>query len=76
MKSLKYVVFLYLVFIYFRCDCQHGQTECELNSLMNCAMEKLVQPRLYIPLIGCIQGSDDIDSAAVKCLKIHPDKDW
>ncbi|CAD5212811.1 unnamed protein product [Bursaphelenchus okinawaensis] len=60
----------------FSCDCQHGPTECDLNAMMNCAMERLVQPREYVPLIGCIQGSDDVKSAAAKCFSPGADKEW
>lgn len=52
----------------FKCECQHGNDECELNALMNCAIEELGFPDSYIPLIGCIQGSDSLATALEKCV--------
>uniref|UniRef100_A0A0N4ZAU0 Gamma-interferon-inducible lysosomal thiol reductase n=1 Tax=Parastrongyloides trichosuri TaxID=131310 RepID=A0A0N4ZAU0_PARTI len=53
----------------FKCECQHGESECDLNSLMNCAMHYIKDPNRYIPLVGCIQGKEDLNSAINQCLK-------
>jgi interferon gamma-inducible protein 30 len=62
----------------FKCDCQHGERECELNQLMNCAIDQLVYPDLYIPIIGCIQGKTDLNNAYQTCIEknkqLHPEK--
>uniref|UniRef100_A0A915LU65 Uncharacterized protein n=1 Tax=Meloidogyne javanica TaxID=6303 RepID=A0A915LU65_MELJA len=47
----------------YKCDCQHGKDECELNQLMNCAIEHLPDPESHIPLIGCVQGKDNLIAA-------------
>ncbi|KAI6232701.1 Interferon gamma-inducible thiol reductase [Aphelenchoides fujianensis] len=60
----------------FTCECQHGPSECELNALMNCAIENRVHARDYLPLIGCIQGQDDLNTAAVQCLNGDASRDW
>jgi len=59
----------------FSCECQHGPSECELNSLMNCVIENKVHTRDYIPIIGCIQGQDDLGTAAQQCLA-NENKEW
>jgi hypothetical protein len=53
----------------FKCECQHGNDECELNQLMNCAIHEFGTPDHYIPIIGCIQGSDNLESAMKKCIQ-------
>lgn len=35
---------------------------------MNCAIHEFQSPDHYIPLIGCIQGSDNLESAITKCI--------
>lgn len=61
-----------------RCNCQHGPSECDLNILMNCAMEKMIYPKDYVPVLGCIQGSDDLEQAFQRCLTnaTPADRDW
>jgi interferon gamma-inducible protein 30 len=53
----------------YKCECQHGEDECLLNQLMNCAMHEFGSPDHYIPIIGCIQGSDNLESAIKKCIE-------
>uniref|UniRef100_A0AC34QGA4 Gamma interferon inducible lysosomal thiol reductase n=1 Tax=Panagrolaimus sp. JU765 TaxID=591449 RepID=A0AC34QGA4_9BILA len=52
----------------FKCYCQHGSDECELNQLMNCAIHDLGFAESYVPLIGCIQGSNSLGQALEKCV--------
>uniref|UniRef100_F1LC97 GILT-like protein n=1 Tax=Ascaris suum TaxID=6253 RepID=F1LC97_ASCSU len=52
----------------FSCQCQHGPNECELNQLMNCAIDQLRYPSNYMPLINCIQGKADLLDARRQCL--------
>ncbi|KHN73460.1 GILT-like protein C02D5.2, partial [Toxocara canis] len=52
----------------FSCHCQHGPNECELNQLMNCAIEQLRYPTRYMPLINCIQGRANLLDARKQCL--------
>jgi hypothetical protein len=60
----------------FSCECQHGPDECDLNALMNCVIENKVHARDFIPLIGCIQGQDDLNTAISQCLSNDADKNW
>uniref|UniRef100_A0A7E4WDL4 Gamma-interferon-inducible lysosomal thiol reductase n=1 Tax=Panagrellus redivivus TaxID=6233 RepID=A0A7E4WDL4_PANRE len=53
----------------FKCDCQHGSNECELNQLMNCAINEFNFADHYVPLIGCIQGSNNVNAAIEKCIQ-------
>ncbi|MCP9261267.1 hypothetical protein DINM_004647 [Dirofilaria immitis] len=56
----------------YRCECQHGPPECELNQLMNCVIDIVGDPYKYVPVISCIQGKRDLRSAGSKCLsKLH-----
>lgn len=61
-----------------RCDCQHGERECELNQMMNCVIDQLTYPDLYVPIIGCIQGKSDLNNAYQTCIEknqqIHPQR--
>ncbi|KAF7639263.1 hypothetical protein Mgra_00001225, partial [Meloidogyne graminicola] len=59
----------------YKCDCQHGKDECELNQLMNCAIEHLPDPENHIPLIGCVQGKDNLIAAFRSCLNGHISSD-
>uniref|UniRef100_A0A915P253 Gamma interferon inducible lysosomal thiol reductase n=1 Tax=Meloidogyne floridensis TaxID=298350 RepID=A0A915P253_9BILA len=59
----------------YKCDCQHGKDECELNQLMNCAIEHLPDPESHIPLIGCVQGKDNLIAAFRSCLNGHSSSD-
>uniref|UniRef100_A0A914HFB6 Uncharacterized protein n=1 Tax=Globodera rostochiensis TaxID=31243 RepID=A0A914HFB6_GLORO len=59
----------------YRCECQHGQNECELNQLMNCAIEFLPDADSYVPLIGCVQGKDSVSVAFKSCLAGHSSSD-
>ncbi|CAJ0959663.1 unnamed protein product, partial [Mesorhabditis belari] len=52
----------------FECQCQHGSNECILNQLMNCVIEKTVYPEKFIPIVNCIQGERNLESATDKCL--------
>ncbi len=47
----------------FSFQCQHGQRECEGNQLMCCGIERLREPRLYLPYIRCVQGREVDDTA-------------
>lgn len=60
----------------YTCECQHGKDECELNQLMNCAIELLPDPESHIPLIGCVQGKDNLIAAFKSCLAEHSSSDW
>uniref|UniRef100_A0A7E4VZI8 Gamma interferon inducible lysosomal thiol reductase n=1 Tax=Panagrellus redivivus TaxID=6233 RepID=A0A7E4VZI8_PANRE len=51
----------------FACSCQHGADECELNSLQNCAIHYHKTPNSFMPIISCIQGEANLDSAIEKC---------
>ncbi|VDN07860.1 unnamed protein product [Thelazia callipaeda] len=56
----------------YNCECQHGPSECELNQLMNCVIYVVRDPLTYVPMISCIQGRRDLNSAILKCLsKFH-----
>uniref|UniRef100_A0A183CAJ9 Gamma-interferon inducible lysosomal thiol reductase n=1 Tax=Globodera pallida TaxID=36090 RepID=A0A183CAJ9_GLOPA len=59
----------------YRCECQHGQNECELNQLMNCAIEFLPDADSYVPLIGCVQGKESVSTAFKSCLAGHSSSD-
>uniref|UniRef100_A0A0K0E625 Gamma interferon inducible lysosomal thiol reductase GILT n=1 Tax=Strongyloides stercoralis TaxID=6248 RepID=A0A0K0E625_STRER len=52
----------------YKCECQHGEVECGLNSLMNCAIHYLKDPNRYVPIIGCVQGKEDLESAINLCV--------
>ncbi|VDN42599.1 unnamed protein product [Gongylonema pulchrum] len=52
----------------YSCECQHGQSECELNQLMNCVIDMVPDPHSHVPTISCIQGKRDLLSAGSKCL--------
>lgn len=52
----------------YRCVCQHGPEECDLNQLMNCAMRYMGSPKKYMPLLFCIQGKTDLEDAEDECL--------
>jgi hypothetical protein len=43
---------------------------------MNCAIELSPDPDNFIPLIGCIQGKDNLVSAFKSCLTGHSSSDW
>lgn len=47
----------------FTFTCQHGQRECDGNQLMCCGIERLREPRRYLPYIRCLQGKDVEDTA-------------
>ncbi|CAD5215826.1 unnamed protein product [Bursaphelenchus okinawaensis] len=48
------------------CTCMHGQTECDLNRLQNCAISYF--PRRHLGLVTCIQGLANLDEAFTRCL--------
>ncbi|CAJ0942498.1 unnamed protein product, partial [Mesorhabditis belari] len=50
----------------FHCSCMHGQTECDLNRLQNCAMSYF--PRRHLGLVTCIQGLKTLREAFSRCL--------
>lgn len=50
-----------------RCNCQHGNNECELNALMNCVIEKVGFAERYLPIIDCIQGKGGLESGLREC---------
>uniref|UniRef100_A0A0K0EVG9 Gamma interferon inducible lysosomal thiol reductase GILT n=1 Tax=Strongyloides venezuelensis TaxID=75913 RepID=A0A0K0EVG9_STRVS len=52
----------------YKCECQHGEAECYLNSLMNCAIHYLKDPNRFVPIIGCVQGKEDLESALNLCV--------
>lgn len=49
-----------------RCECQHGETECEINQLMNCVIDQLGFPERYLDHIVCMQGKYSFEEA-LKC---------
>ncbi|KAL3091097.1 hypothetical protein niasHT_027857 [Heterodera trifolii] len=59
----------------YRCECQHGQTECELNQLMNCAIDLLPDADSFVPLVGCVQGKESVSAAFKSCLAGHSSSD-
>ncbi|KAK6738225.1 hypothetical protein RB195_020373 [Necator americanus] len=52
----------------FECSCQHGGTECVLNQLMNCVIDRLGFPDKIVPVINCIQGKHSLDDAMSTCV--------
>uniref|UniRef100_A0AC35EQX8 Uncharacterized protein n=1 Tax=Panagrolaimus sp. PS1159 TaxID=55785 RepID=A0AC35EQX8_9BILA len=48
------------------CTCMHGQTECDLNRLQNCAISYF--PKKHLGLVTCIQGLKTLDEAIQRCL--------
>ncbi|KAK0394715.1 hypothetical protein QR680_000894 [Steinernema hermaphroditum] len=52
----------------FKCNCQHGANECLLNQLMNCVIDQIGFPDKYVPIIDCIQGKPNLDSAFEQCI--------
>uniref|UniRef100_A0AC35TSW7 Gamma interferon inducible lysosomal thiol reductase n=1 Tax=Rhabditophanes sp. KR3021 TaxID=114890 RepID=A0AC35TSW7_9BILA len=48
------------------CTCQHGQNECDLNRLQNCAISYF--PRRHLGLVTCIQGLTNLNEAFSRCL--------
>uniref|UniRef100_A0A1I8B4M3 Uncharacterized protein n=1 Tax=Meloidogyne hapla TaxID=6305 RepID=A0A1I8B4M3_MELHA len=42
---------------------------------MNCAIEHLPDPESHIPLIGCVQGKDNLIAAFRSCLNGHSSSD-
>ncbi|EGT52180.1 hypothetical protein CAEBREN_01590 [Caenorhabditis brenneri] len=51
----------------FECQCQHGPTECEINQLMNCVIDRFGFPHRYMPAVLCMQGKYSLDEA-MKCV--------
>lgn len=51
----------------FECQCQHGPTECEINQLMNCVIDRFGFPHRYLPGVLCMQGKYSLDEA-MKCV--------
>ncbi|CAP35620.1 Protein CBG18106 [Caenorhabditis briggsae] len=54
----------------FECQCQHGPTECEINQLMNCVIDRYGFPHIYLPAVLCMQGKYSLDEA-MKCVTEH-----
>uniref|UniRef100_A0AC35TFM9 Gamma interferon inducible lysosomal thiol reductase n=1 Tax=Rhabditophanes sp. KR3021 TaxID=114890 RepID=A0AC35TFM9_9BILA len=52
----------------FKCSCQHGKNECDLNILQNCILYQITDPIQYLPLIYCIQGKRNYEVAVRECL--------
>ncbi|TMS34521.1 hypothetical protein L596_002096 [Steinernema carpocapsae] len=52
----------------FKCDCQHGANECQLNQLMNCVIDDIGYPDKYVPVIDCIQGKRNLNDAYEHCI--------
>ncbi|KAK0418663.1 hypothetical protein QR680_013696 [Steinernema hermaphroditum] len=49
-----------------QCTCMHGQTECDLNRLQNCAISYF--PRRHLGLVTCVQGLSNNQEAFQRCL--------
>ncbi|MBN3289150.1 GILT reductase, partial [Polypterus senegalus] len=57
--------------------CQHGEQECLGNLIETCLMNVLLQPSEYIPVIFCMESSEDVVNNAEACLKLYqPDVQW
>ncbi|CAI2349714.1 unnamed protein product [Caenorhabditis sp. 36 PRJEB53466] len=52
----------------FECQCQHGPTECEINQLMNCVIDRFGFAHKYLPPVLCMQGKYSLDDA-MKCVQ-------
>ncbi|KAK6025869.1 gamma interferon inducible lysosomal thiol reductase [Ostertagia ostertagi] len=52
----------------FECSCQHQANECILNQLMNCVIDSVGFPDKIVPVIDCIQGKPNIESAMESCI--------
>jgi len=51
-------------------DCQHGEKECLGNILEVCIMQQLNwDSDMYLPVISCMEGSDDPVSSAKGCVR-------
>ncbi len=66
--SYTFFPLFHRLLFFYRCQCQHGTTECELNQLMNCVIEQLPQPDLYLSFLHCIQGKANLDDAHRQCI--------
>ncbi|VDM52128.1 unnamed protein product [Angiostrongylus costaricensis] len=62
----------------YECTCQHGESECLLNQLMNCVLERIGVPDRTVPIIDCIQGRNDLDDAMKSCVTNNAllDEQW
>lgn len=60
----------------FECTCQHGKEECDLNSLMNCVIDRIPSPADHVHIIGCIQGMNNMQNAFQTCISGHSQADW
>ncbi|CAD6188406.1 unnamed protein product [Caenorhabditis auriculariae] len=58
----------------FDCSCQHGPTECLINQLMNCVIDRVGFPNKYVETVICMQGTHSLDEA-LKCVEGHPSLD-
>ncbi|XP_028672010.2 gamma-interferon-inducible lysosomal thiol reductase [Erpetoichthys calabaricus] len=57
--------------------CQHGEQECLGNLIETCLMNVLHKPSVYIPIIFCMESSEDVVNNAEACLKLYqPDVQW
>ncbi|KAK6046356.1 gamma interferon inducible lysosomal thiol reductase [Cooperia oncophora] len=52
----------------FECFCQHQANECILNQLMNCVIDRVGFPDKIVPIIDCIQGKPNLESAMQSCI--------
>lgn len=58
-------------------ECQHGEKECTGNIIEACIMSKLgMESDRYIPVISCMEGSDDPVSSARGCVAALSDLDF
>lgn len=62
----------------YECTCQHGESECSLNQLMNCVLERIGVPDRTVPIIDCIQGRNNLDDAMKSCVTNNAllDEQW
>uniref|UniRef100_A0A0K0DE87 Gamma interferon inducible lysosomal thiol reductase n=1 Tax=Angiostrongylus cantonensis TaxID=6313 RepID=A0A0K0DE87_ANGCA len=62
----------------YECTCQHGESECLLNQLMNCVLERIGVPDRTVPIVDCIQGRNNLDDAMKSCVTNNAllDEQW
>ncbi|CAI5446429.1 unnamed protein product [Caenorhabditis angaria] len=52
----------------FKCQCQHGNLECEINQLQNCIIDRTGFPEKFVPAVLCMQGKHSLEEA-LKCVE-------